>query len=195
MNVNYARKIGALMFCGILMIPFSGSAYAWGWHRDHHRRPHEVIVLPFRHDVIVVGGNPYHYHSGRFYRKGFFGFELVFPPIGAVITTLPSGFKTVIVGSSRYYYYDDVYYMNCPTGYIVVPDPTVHAAGNTAVVSASALAADPAVGDSVYVNVPNSNGSYTAVKLTKNSTGYTGPQGEIYPNHPTVSQLKVLYGN
>ncbi len=47
---------------------------------------------------------------------------------------------------------------------------------------------------SVTINVPNSNGSYTPVTLVKQGDGYVGPQGEYYPNHPTVEQLKVLYG-
>ena len=44
------------------------------------------------------------------------------------------------------------------------------------------------------VNIPNSNGSYTAVILRKSGDGYIGPQGEYYPEHPTVDRLRVLYG-
>ncbi len=44
------------------------------------------------------------------------------------------------------------------------------------------------------VYIPNSNGSYTAVTLTRSGGGYLGPQGEYYPSHPTVEQLAVLYG-
>ena len=49
-------------------------------------------------------------------------------------------------------------------------------------------------GDIVTVNVPNARGGYTPVKLVKTANGYLGPQGEFYPNHPTVAQLKGLYG-
>jgi hypothetical protein len=50
-------------------------------------------------------------------------------------------------------------------------------------------------GETVTINIPNSNGSYTSVTLVKNNNGYTGPQGEYYPGRPTVEQLKALYGN
>jgi hypothetical protein len=45
------------------------------------------------------------------------------------------------------------------------------------------------------VNVPNSKNGFTPVKLVKQGNGYIGPQGEFYPGHPTVDQLKALYGN
>ena len=45
------------------------------------------------------------------------------------------------------------------------------------------------------VSIPNSNGTFTAVKLTKHGKGYLGPQGEFYIGHPTVAQLKALYGD
>jgi hypothetical protein len=48
--------------------------------------------------------------------------------------------------------------------------------------------------ESVVINIPNSNGSYTQVTLTKSGDGYVGPQGEYYTGHPTVEELKVLYG-
>jgi len=46
----------------------------------------------------------------------------------------------------------------------------------------------------VTINVPNSDGGYTAVTLTRCSGGYIGPQGEYYPGTPTVAQLQALYG-
>jgi hypothetical protein len=49
-------------------------------------------------------------------------------------------------------------------------------------------------GEALTVNVPNTNGSYTPVTLIKQKDGYIGPQGEYYPGHPTVTQLRVLYG-
>lgn len=49
-------------------------------------------------------------------------------------------------------------------------------------------------GDIFTVNVPNARGGYTPVKLVKTANGYLGPQGEFYAGHPTVAQLKGLYG-
>ena len=48
--------------------------------------------------------------------------------------------------------------------------------------------------DTLTINIPNSKGSYTSVTLVKRGTGYVGPQGEYYEGHPTVDQLKTLYG-
>ena len=49
-------------------------------------------------------------------------------------------------------------------------------------------------GDTVIVNVPNDAEGFTAVKLVKIADGYVGPQGEFYAGHPTVKQLRALYG-
>ena len=49
-------------------------------------------------------------------------------------------------------------------------------------------------GDTVTVNVPNSNGSYTAVVLKRSGNGYVGPQGEFYAQVPTTAQLQAMYG-
>lgn len=48
--------------------------------------------------------------------------------------------------------------------------------------------------DTVTVNVPNAHGGYTPVKLVKIDRGYLGPNGEFYQGHPTIAQLKSLYG-
>jgi hypothetical protein len=49
-------------------------------------------------------------------------------------------------------------------------------------------------GDTATVNVPNSNGGYTAVVLKRSGTGYLGPQGEYYAQIPTTAQLQAMYG-
>jgi len=148
-------------------------------------------------EEIFVGHERYRYHDGRFYRPVFFGlFEILvnLPPIGTIVTVLPVGYRTIIIGGVTYYFYDNVYYTACPSGYIIVPAPIVNP--NVAVVSPSLAVSQPQKisGETVIVNVPNSNGSYTPVTLVKQKDGYVGPQGEFYPGHPTVEQLKVLYG-
>lgn len=49
-------------------------------------------------------------------------------------------------------------------------------------------------GDTVTVNVPNSNGGYTAVVLKRSGNGYVGPQGEYYDQVPATAQLQAMYG-
>ena len=46
----------------------------------------------------------------------------------------------------------------------------------------------------IIINIPNASGGFTAVKLIRHKNGYIGPQGEFYAGHPTVEELKVLYG-
>jgi hypothetical protein len=65
---------------------------------------------------------------------------------------------------------------------VVEPRPTV---------TAPVAVAEPAT---VTVWITNSNGSRTAVKLTKSGPGYLGPRGEWYPDMPTNEQLRVVYG-
>lgn len=52
----------------------------------------------------------------------------------------------------------------------------------------------PAPADTVVVNIPNDNGSYTPVTLRRVGGVYIGPRGEQYLNLPTVDQLKPVYG-
>ena len=144
------------------------------------------------------GGERYHYRGGRWYSRGWFGFDVAVTAltIGAVVEGLPVGYRTVVVGGAPYYYYDGYYYRHYPYGYVVVPAPVVTP---NVVYAPPAEAAPVAVtqpqGNTVTINVPNSRGGYTSVTLTKYKTGYIGPQGEYYEGHPTVEQLRVLYGN
>ena len=166
----------------LIFVMHSESAFAWGWAR----------TLPQKHSVVVLRGSRYHYYGGHFYRPGPIGFFMVMPPIGAIVTILPAGHRTVIVGGISYYYYDSVYYTDSPDGYVVVPAPANVTVAPAPVETATTTATPP--GQSIIINVPSSNGSFTPVKLVKYQGGYIGPQGEYYPGNPTVDQLRVLYG-
>ena len=48
--------------------------------------------------------------------------------------------------------------------------------------------------DSVLINIRNSNGSVSTVKLTRSGVGYVGPRGEFYDHLPTEAELKPVYG-
>ncbi len=48
--------------------------------------------------------------------------------------------------------------------------------------------------DTVTVNITNSNGSVTPVKLKRQGTGYVGPRGEYYDHLPTQDELRPVYG-
>ena len=164
-----------IILCFILSFSTS-SAFGWGGHE----------------------GGRYHYRGGRWYGQGWFGLDVAVSAltIGAVVEGLPLGYTTVVVGGAPYYYYGGYYYRRYPYGYVVVPEPVVI----PNVVYAPAPGATPVTvtqpqGNTVTINIPNSKGSYTPVTLTKHKSGYIGPQGEYYEGHPTVEQLKALYGN
>jgi len=46
----------------------------------------------------------------------------------------------------------------------------------------------------VVIEIHNSNGSITPVKLKKDGSAYIGPKGERYEELPTEEQLKPIYG-
>ncbi|MDD5669614.1 MAG: DUF6515 family protein [Candidatus Omnitrophica bacterium] len=191
-KVIFSHKLLVVIGLSLICALPAGEAFARGeGGRRHDDRP--AIVAPRRHDTIVVRNEQYHYRDGRFFRRNFFGFFFpVPPPFGAVVAVLPVGHTTVMVGGYPYYYYDRVYYKPCPSGYMVVAEPRV----NTTVIYSQPAPVQTEIisEDTISVLVPNVNGSYTSVKLVKRNNGYVGPQGEYYPEHPTIAQLKVLYG-
>jgi hypothetical protein len=180
-NKIFLKKFWFVMALGLMFCVSSTDAFAFDRSGPRHDRDsHGAVVREYR------------YRSGRFYQRGFFGFYFAIPaPIGIIVDILPFGCRTVVVGNARYYCYDNAYYMDSPGGYVVVPAPAV----NSVVAYSPSAASATSPGETVVINVPNSNGSYTPVKLVKINSGYIGPQGEYYPGRPTVDQLRTLYGS
>ncbi len=145
-------------------------------------------------------GGRYYWHGGGWHRDGWFwgGVAVSALTVGAVVASLPPHYKVVYTGNAPYYYDGTYYYQSYPNGYVIMappviqPAPVVVVQPQTATVPVAQLQAHNP--NTVVVNVPNQNGTYTAVTLTKHKTGYLGPQGEYYEGHPTVKQLRVLYG-
>ena len=158
-------------------------------------------------------GGRYYYHGGRWYNSGWlwFGAGVTALAAGAIVAGLPPRHTTVVVSGTPYYYYENTYFRPCPNGYVVVPAPAVTqyvvAAPEALPVqvvqqaptapAASAMRQVMPAGsaqDFFTVNVPNEKGYYTAVTLRKSGNGFLGPQGEYYPEFPSVGQLKTMYG-
>jgi hypothetical protein len=159
----------------------SVNAFAWGGHGGG-------------------GHGHYSYHGGQWHNSGWFwGSFAAGLTIGAIVATLPPYYETVYVRGSPYYYYDGIYYRPYPTGYVVVPAPAtttvVRVPAATTVLTVPAVTQPQVIsGETVVINIPNASGGYTPVTVTKYKTGYIGPQGEYYEGHPTVEQLRALYG-
>ena len=156
------------------------------------------------------GGDRHYYRDGRWYRHGWLGLDIAVSAltIGALVDSLPPRYETVVVGGVPYYYYDNVYCRPYPYGgYVVVQPPVVATPVMPIPEAAPAVVAAPApvvavptgqpqaqIPETLIINIPNSKGGYTSVTMKRSGNGFIGPQGEYYPGHPTVEQLKVLYG-
>jgi hypothetical protein len=71
-------------------------------------------------------GHRYHYREGRWYKRGWFGWEFAVAAlaVGVMVEALPPRHTTIIVEDTPYYYDDTVYYRQLPDGaYIVVAPP------------------------------------------------------------------------
>jgi len=134
------------------------------------------------------GGGFYHGFRGSYGWGGGFG------------TYLPNEYTSVIVDGSPYYYSNGYYLTPNSSEYVVVPEPVaaIPAAPAVIVTDVAQTSKSPAkyvLPDTTTINVPNSKGGFTPVRLVKHENGFVGPEGEYYPGHPTIDELKVLYGN
>lgn len=174
-------KLKAVLVLCLLPALLCQEAYAFGSGRpDNHRGR---------------GGEKYYYKGDRWYRHGWLGLDIAVSALalGALVDSLPPRHTKIVVRNEPYYYYDNVYYRPYEYGgYIVVPPP---AAIQPVIVNpAPVIQPQPQAPDLLTVNIPNSRGGYTPVSLRRYGSGFIGPQGEYYPEHPTVAQLRVLYG-
>ena len=48
--------------------------------------------------------------------------------------------------------------------------------------------------NSELINIRNSNGSISTVRVTRSGVGYIGPRGEYYDHLPTEAELRPVYG-
>jgi hypothetical protein len=152
---------------------FHGGGYhGYGWSRGFHRTHFwgGFYIGPewFWGPTIVVAGIPYYYYSGLYYTPSGDALVAVTPPITAA-TAAPT----------------------------VTPAPSAASEDTPAPANTPAKVEPKATqpsGEAFTINVPDASGGFTPVKLVKVDKGYVGPQGEFYKDHPTVAELKVLYG-
>ncbi|MGL6268176.1 MAG: DUF6515 family protein, partial [Chitinophagaceae bacterium] len=73
--------------------------------------------------IVSVNNAQYHYDQGVWYQPSNSGYTVVSAPVGGTITTLPSGYQTVVVSNTTTYYYGGSYYEKGGSGYTVVAPP------------------------------------------------------------------------
>jgi hypothetical protein len=162
----------------------SGHSDRPSFHRSYPR-PYYYRSLPWGCVPLRVADMLFYYLEGTYYQETPSGYVIVSAPRGAMIAALPERHKVIVYDKTDYYYYNNTYYVKQPAGYTVVTPPP-------SVVSSNAPAVE-APEKTIVVTVPNPNGSYIPVTLQKYSDGYVGPNGEFYPDYPTIDQLKAMY--
>ena len=195
-NRKFISKLLVIGCLGVAVLVQSTDADARFKKRNYPRHLHYSKskferVLPGRFVKIALGGLSYYYVNGIFYQKRDRGYVVVAAPRGAVVSKIPHGHKVIVDNGKRYYPFKGVYWRRTPAGYIVVSNPTTIALGTP---QTSSRKMSKYRGKSFVINIPNFDGSYTTVALTSSGRGFTGPQGEYYPEFPRVDQLKAMYG-
>ena len=107
-----------------------------GFHPYAYHPYHPFVWGPFWHpfgffagaltaDAIMFSwaNQNYYYDDGVYYEPSGSGYTVVAPPVGAVVTYLPSGYLTVPVGDDVYYYYGGTFYVSQGGSFRVVPAP------------------------------------------------------------------------
>ena len=107
--------------------PWYNTRYIAPISRPYYKIGYRVKVLPSSYIELRVGGSPYYYYSGMYYKRNLSGgYIVVSAPIGASVRTLPAGFIAFTLGLATYYYVNDTYYAwdEPRASYVVINKPT-----------------------------------------------------------------------
>ncbi|MEO5893090.1 MAG: DUF6515 family protein [Ferruginibacter sp.] len=70
-----------------------------------------INVLPFGYNQFFIGGNPYYYYDGIYYRPySSGGYTVAAPPLGAMVKRLPPGAKVSVIDGQKYYVLGGTFY-------------------------------------------------------------------------------------
>jgi hypothetical protein len=116
--------------------PYGRAPYAYGGHRYYAYRPYAyhryapfawgpafhpvgffLATMAATAIVVTVANTHYRYDQGVWYEPASGGYRVVPAPVGATVTTLPSG---VVKVTETEYYYGGAYYQKSTKGYTVI---------------------------------------------------------------------------
>lgn len=70
-----------------------------------------INVLPFGYYPFYIGNDPFYYYQGIYYRPyNNGGYQVVAPPLGAIVKHLPSGAKVTVINDEKYYELGGTFY-------------------------------------------------------------------------------------
>ena len=69
-----------------------------------------ISTLPLRIHEFLYWPNPYYYFNGIFYKPHANQYQVVAPPLGAVVNKLPSGAKIRVIDGQKYYELNGTFY-------------------------------------------------------------------------------------
>lgn len=152
-----------------------------------------VAYMPDGYKTYIINGIRYYYCDGYYFRACPSGYVIVQEPVVSTAGAAEPVAKSQATTSQQ----KEV--SGIPTQSSVSSEAATQAKDSRTLAeattpSATASGSKTTSDEAVTINIPNSNGGYTAVKLARYKDGYKGPQGEYYPGHPTVDQLRALYG-
>lgn len=190
------RLTGVAVVVVTVLVTGAGLAQAFpgpGNRGGADRRPpgavNRIPRLPDGAHRFMIDDIVYWVHAGIFYMLNGDNYVIVDAP---VIHALPPYHRVVVINNKVYYVVNSVYYRPAPGGYVVVEKPAEVVTIQTASAQTTA-ATTPSKTLKLYV--PRLDGSgFKLVLLTRLESGYLGPQGEFYPQMPTISHLSQIYG-
>lgn len=108
--------------------------YRTHWYNTYYLAPIPYYYYPEGRDTqnlpkgsvkVVVGGIPYFYFSGTFYKSSGGGYVVVSAPYGAIVKSIPTDYVAFTVELSTFYYVNDTYYVwdDQREAYIVSNEP------------------------------------------------------------------------
>ena len=95
--------------------------YYWG----HNWHPLGYFAASLARDayLLTIANQSYYYDEGVYYQPSSGGYSVVPAPIGALVSFLPPGYETTMVGDDTYFYYGGTFYIDTGNGYQVVTAP------------------------------------------------------------------------